>query len=351
MDEAAVAVRGDLLSCYTTAIAGYLASAGLDPMAVLAPQWHLGIRGNCPAELEFQHYHTSLLGDGACYRLDLAPRRAASAAEAHAAIAEEVRRSGTAIVMADTELLPWLVTYEKSSAPHWLLVDGVRSDGALHVCDRFEWIDDTGQQRASRHWLDAAGVRTLEYRSHLERSRRYRLRERWAFGEEMPPPPAPAGEAGSWRWFERTGREHGSQAPDLLAEGLRLRSFGQLPPGAEGELRGGAAIRHLAAVLKPALADPQAYELTNDLWVIGRTRELFLTWLTGGEGRRRPWDASRRRAIEEVVAKWNLVARFMHYNAAVVDRGREPRTSVLELLWELAALEDGLDPLGPLKSR
>jgi hypothetical protein len=340
------AIPGHLLSCYTSSVASYLAVLGLDPHVPLGSQWFVGVNGDArdPATVEVRHHHTPLLGDGSRYRVDLRARRSASCREAHELIVAEVKRTGAAIAIVDTERLPWLVTYGKASAPHWIVVNDVDVHGALHVVDLFEWIDETGEQRAHDGWVAAAELECFAYPPALERDPRYRSRERLAFGEPLAPPPAPADDAPTWRWFECVGRTDGEASEQQLADRLWARSCGAAErERIAGELADGDAIGRLTDVLDASLDSPAAYALRNDMWVIGRTRELFLeqlvatppTWLDEGAARSL---ASGLGA--EVVWLWQTISRQLYYSSVMVGYGKPARRTVVEVLREVVLREE-----------
>lgn len=341
MSASAQTIPGSLLSCYTTSVAGYRAALGLDPLVPLACQWFLELHdGEDPGSPELRHYHSPLLGEGPGHRIELRPERAATAEEAYERIAAEVARHGAAIVMADTERLPWLVTYGKSSAPHWIVLDRLGERGALHVVDRFEWIDEAGEQTAHEGWLDRSDIAQLGCAPALERAPRFRARERWAFGEPRAPPPPPSGDAVTWRWFARAGGE--AVDADGLADRLLARSCGS-PPPSRGSVAGAGALRRLAGVLDATLDTPEAFGLSNDLWVIGRTRELFLDQIAA---RPPSWaDPAAVRSLTagagaEIVAGWQAVSRAMYYDSVIVAAGRPPRRGVVAALRDVAPREE-----------
>jgi hypothetical protein len=334
-----VTVRGDLLSCYTTSIAGWLAQQGVEYEQVLAPQWFLAAEnlGEDLRGVEFCHYHTSLLGGTRDYRFEVEQRRSFDGGEAFEAIAAEVERSGSAIVMADTLRAPWLVTHGKSSAPHWVIVDEVRrSDMALHVNDRFEWIDDRGEQQSTQGWVSVTEAGALAYSSGLERDSRFRARERWAFGEPLSVPEPPDSEF-SWRWLvmakERPLVGTGSSRSDAFVR----RSCTDF---AERSVR---TLRALTDAVAGALSDPETYGTSNDFWVIGRTRTLFVEHALA-EPRGLLARSAVRVAVEwarnEIVSRWDGLARLLRYNATVLGMGRAPREGAVRVLHELADLEE-----------
>ena len=114
-------VRGDLLSCYSTAVAGVMRLVGLSYLAAIGGQLFLGVRRRGEI-LEFLHLHTPLVGDAGTFSLPLTRRGAPDPVTAGRAIAEQAADRGGVVVTGATPSLPWISSHEVEPAPHWFLV-------------------------------------------------------------------------------------------------------------------------------------------------------------------------------------------------------------------------------------
>jgi hypothetical protein len=346
-------VRGDLLSCYTTSIATYLAHAGIDPDFALGIQFFIAIRfcSEDPPTCAFLHYHTPLIGAAPTHRAALRRRWTCSLGEARAAIAAECRRTGMAIVSSDAYRLPWTTAYRARHAPHWFIVDGERGpDRLLHVSDRFEYVDEIGVQTP---YEGLVAFETLRGQCDARPSPpALRFRSVWAFGQEDCGPPAPVD---AIEWFETESPARAEAlTPQVLLNFLAVaceRYAGDFRRAdLSGWMVGAEAIMTFAEWTRRHLCDPRLYVVSDDLWVIARNRAYFAVALDRvGSLASRPDLKRVASAIrEELVPAWFAIPRVLRYNAACLDRGRPPRQIVVELLQDVAQREAAIN--GELRS-
>ncbi|HEY0733443.1 MAG TPA: hypothetical protein VGD69_00930 [Herpetosiphonaceae bacterium] len=353
----ALALRGDLLSCYTASIAAYLERNQIDYELVLGTQLFLAVNVE-PAEtprFSFVHYHTPLLGDTAIHSLHLARESAAEPQEAARRIGAEWRRSGAVIVLGDAMNLPWLVTCGRKHAPHWFLIADIDEQaGQLQIVDQFEFTDAGGVQLPFVGNVEL-GLLPALCRANPLPKHVFAARDRWAFGvcdsgatgaehqwfvQQAPPSMQPVGAALLWdrlrtTWLYNSGQRRRDDLPVEWSCGV-------------------AAIRLLAEQIERALDDPALYEISDDLWVAARNRQLF-TQVLRRLARELSVEELEELAIwgeAELVPQWHAVPRVMHYNLGSLQRGRRPTGLLVQTLQTVADLEAQLmERLGEIVGR
>lgn len=337
-------IRGDLLSCYTASIAEYMTGAGIDVDLAIGAQAYLAVRPAESGACEFVQFHTPLRGDVPTHSLRLARRRTADPGEATALITAEVARSGRAIVVGDTFNVPWQVAHTKAHAPHWFVVDGVRDDAAsVHVTDRFEFVNDAGEQRPFHGWLAAGDLPSLAT-ANPDPNPVFAWRDQHAFADrEDPGAVATAG----YQWYVLDGPPRAA-APGtaLLLDRLAATqaAAGLAPPGArpgDGWATGPDAVALLAEHFTAHIAEPAAYDNSDDIWVTARNRQLFADTLSalGPRLGLEPVTELGIWAEANVAQPWAGIPRLLQYNRRSLDRGRTPRPVVAEQLRGAAAAE------------
>jgi hypothetical protein len=354
----ALAIRGDLLSCYTASIAAYLERSQIDSELVLGTQLFLAVKTEHSAapEFSFVHYHTPLLGDTDTHSLKLARKSAAESEAAVRGIIAEWQRSGAVIVAGDAMNLPWLVTCGRKHAPHWfLLADIDEQAGQMQIMDQFEFTDAAGVQMPFVGKVELSLLAKLAQANPLQHHV-FQARDRWAFGaceastigaeyqwfvQQSLPRMQPISEARIWDLLLKTW---------LYNSGQRQRD--DLSP-AEWSC-GVAAIRLLAERMEHYLDDPALYEISDDLWVAARNRQMFTHVLhrlarelnTGELEALAVWGEA------ELVTQWHAIPRIMHYNLGSLKRGRRPTSLLVQTLQAVAELEARLmERLGEIVCR
>lgn len=338
-------VPGDVLSCYTAAIAHTLHLRGVDPSWSIGTQLFLAIRDACDDDpsFEFVHYHTPLLGAGSLAGLALFRHGASTAKDAARAIGVECRK-GPVIVSGDTWHLPWHVARGVRHSPHWFVVDFVTPDGArVHIGDAFSYSDDQGEQLPHSGWYGLEELSAFSVACR-DRSRPYCLREKWALGA-----PELAVPADPHQWL--TTSEAGSPVePDAavvrglfatsLAFAERQRARADLCGG--GWHHGSAALRMLSVRFRDFLGHPKLYECANDVWVAARSRAFFARTLRRAATELAIAEAGPlASACEEMLLPlWNSLPQLLRYNLASIERGRRPRLLLADATARLADAED-----------
>ncbi|GAA2437798.1 hypothetical protein GCM10010191_61020 [Actinomadura vinacea] len=333
-------VRGDLLSCYSTATAGLLRAVGVPDVVVFGTQLFLGVRRAGPI-MEFLHYHTPLTGHGELYRVDLHRRGATGPEEAAEAIVRHARETGAVIVTGRTTHLPWIETGGAEPAPHWFLVRP-GPPGRVEVDDRFLWTDDAGLHAGFVGSVPVPAIGAYAW-SPPPPGPEQASRERWALGDRRDRPSWSEGRP--WQWLELTGR-HVPGTADLAAVMLARTARARIADprvAAHGWACGRAAFDALENWLEDGLTDPATYRHNNDFWVASRNRKMVAASLPhvrlpqdrhGALGELGAWAGST------LVPAWTTLVRALHYNARRVATGGRPRPDALAALTAVADLED-----------
>ena len=275
------------LSCYTAALAAYLAGVVEDPAAHLAGSVRLAVRTSTPVPA-YSHHRFALhhLPGGSALRY----ASAGTFAGAADVLAGELARHRAVLAVADTYGVPWSPAHRRTSATHWILVDG-GGPGRWHVRDTFAALLPAGEQKPYEGWVDdrvLAEVLTL--------TGPVTDRDRYVFGVALEPPASP------YRWLTR-----GPAGPAASS------------PPHEAWAEGGAAIDHLAEWF--AAAGPAAEPHLDDVWAVARHHELRYRWLaaTGAV----PGDEAER-----ATQAWRALPRSLHFAVGSARRGR-PRAAVI----------------------
>jgi hypothetical protein len=92
------------------------------------------------------------------------------------------------------------------------------------------------------------------------------------------------------------------------------------------------------------LAVPELYDISEDLWVAGRTRELWVQTLrrAAAEHGLDVAGALAQRVEERVLGNWRALSQLARYNRTYLARGRRPRMAFAEILGHLADEEGAL---------
>ena len=391
MPETRGTVRGDLLSCYTASIAEYMTAAGIDPELAIGTQAYLAIR---PAEggiCEFIQFHTPLRGDTPTHSLHLRRRHTADPAEARDRITAEIARSGRAIVVGDTFNVPWQVAYQKAHAPHWFVADSLTGDvppaagdgaagtalaakgagaaeraggaeraGAAHVTDRFEFVNDAGEQQPYGGWVSTGDIASLAA-ANPDPNPVYALRDLHAFADTDDTRDTDAGIAATgYQWYELAGTPSAAEPEPGLVLGRLAATHAagtagpSQPPGAgtgdpaspgphpgDGWITGPDAAAALADHIAANVGEAATYDNSDDIWVTARNRQLFAETLSA-LGQR--WDLPPLTELgtgsaAEAARAWAAVPQLMQYNLRSLSRGRTPRPLVADRLRAAAEAE------------
>jgi hypothetical protein len=334
------APRGDLLSCFGTAVAHLLGHVGQPYLIFMGCQLATGVRHDGDI-MEFRHYHTPLMGRAP--GIVVSRHRAYSAEDAAAGILAELDRSGAVVLTGTNDHLPWVDPGELDIASHWVFAS--RRPGAgrgIRVSDPFTWIDDAGEHHGYVGVRSEGQIACLAEGSALTTACAI-SRDRWAFGSATDRPDGYL--AHGWYWL---AADEASPDATLAADPVRtlLSRTARLAPR-HSDTEGGDwhwdedAFEMLAEFFENGRDDPVTYVLHNDLWVVARSRALFATALAAQPVRAVLGDLSGVIACMDggIIPAWNAVLKLLRYNAGRMARGRPPRAGVGPALNALAGQE------------
>jgi hypothetical protein len=342
----APAIRGDLLSCYTASIAAYMERHQIDSELVLGAQLFLALKAEQAGapKLSFIHYHTPLLGTTPIHALQLIRQEAVNPDEAIHRIIAEWKQSRAVIVVGDAMNLPWLVTCGRRHAPHWFLISDIDEQaGQMQIIDQFEFTDAAGIQQPFVGRVDLCLLGTLARGSPIQ-NHVFQARDQWAFGlretnvvsdapyqwfeQRMARRVEPIGEPVLWNLLQNTYLYHTAQ-----------RAWPNRP-GPEW-YTGLAAIEFLAQYVEHHLADPALYDISDDLWVAARNRQMFMCVLRrlAAELHATALESLAAWGEDTLVAQWHAIPRIMHYNLGSLKRGRRPTALLAQTLAAVAEHE------------
>ncbi|MEE1927859.1 hypothetical protein V1J52_06580 [Streptomyces sp. TRM 70351] len=287
------------LSCYTSAVLGYLTPEDVHAPRRVAQSVRLALR---PAHgaLAFSHHAPGLdrLPGGGALRYRGTPSRD----DALAGIDRELRARGRVLVAGNAAHLPWAAPGQRD-APHFLLVTGHR-DGGWHVSDPFAGLFPNGHEQQpftgwiSEHALSAA--LTTDDRFSLTQRRRTAL----AFGSPLPLPPR-----GTHQWLVREE-----------AEGPRPDDHDVIDAPEQ-------VFADIAAMLHDAFAGTGEPAVLEDLWAAARHHRFQYRALVGERNLDSP--AAPLRAVRHADACWADLPKTLRFAAGSARRGR-PRTALVD---------------------
>jgi hypothetical protein len=236
---------GEVLSCYTAALAVWLAvreDRWWRPLLAGGPV--LAVTPDADGLLRFEHHRRPPLA-----ALGLTVRYTDYWAAAHAAYQAELARSGALIVCGDVHNLPWQRGHRRWHASHWFTV--VRHDHDWLVDDPLAMSTLAGPQQPSR-----TPVRPGQL-------------ARWSLA---PPAYSPVQRLREWSMA-------GYEPPGLDAR-YRWLTAGEVPgserPADPARLAGADAVTALADRLRVGSTGDPVYRQADDLWQALRQRELLV---------------------------------------------------------------------------
>jgi hypothetical protein len=337
------APRGDVLSCFGTAIAQLLDHLSRPHRIFMGCQLATGVRPGVDA-VEFRHYHTPL--DSAALGLAVTRHQARSAGEATAGIVAALDRDGAVVLTGTNDHLPWVNPGELGVAAHWVFAAReVAAERSVRVTDPFEWIDDAGEHHAYRDTRAEQETACLAEGSPLPSP--YAVsRDRWAFGSAIARPDG--GREPGWYWLTAAQPPQGCPpAPEAARELLsRTARPAERQPGgpADGWQWDEDAFGLLAEFIEDGRDAPDTYLIHNDLWVAARCRALFATALAAAPAQAAAGDLTEVTswADSQIIPAWTGLLRLLRYNAGRVARGRAPRGGAGAALLFIARQEQQL---------
>lgn len=297
----------DTFTCYSSALATWVACAEQDWEAVVEPGLWLTVTEAPGKLLGFAHFPPDLRA-----RLGLIATGADDQAAAVEGVLAELARSGRVIVAGDGFNLPWHVAFGRVHAPHWfVLVDGA---GGLTMYDPFACRNELGVQAVAREPVTRDALAQL-LRALPADDPVHQLRERLALGDA----PGPL-EEHRHRWFVRG---------EVAA--------GRAPEGADGP----DAVERLARHFRDHGHEPDAYAQADDIWSIARHRAFLAHHAQQvaerrGSGELAAWVSEHAAPLAK---RWAHMAPLLMQARLALQAGRSASSSVPETLEELAARE------------
>jgi hypothetical protein len=304
---ASLLTRSNEFTCYSAALATWLASAEDDWGSFVNPGLWLRITEARDHLFGFSYFPTSLRA-----RIGLIRLGADEPAEAIAGVRAEIERSGRVIIAGDGYRLPWHVAAGRRHLPHWFVLVG-DGDG-LEYADPFACRNELGVQEAARGPASEESLPELLLGLPGD-DPVHRLREALALGDEIAEL-----EPQRYRWFVRGEVADSSE-----------------PAGYDGP----DAVRRLARHFSDRGQDPDAYEQADDIWSIARHRAFL--WRHAESRARVRSDDDLADWVDEHAAplakRWGHIAPLLMQATLALSAGRSASPSVPETLERLADQE------------
>ena len=299
------------LSCYTTALIGYLEGVRPDAATAFAAAVRLAVNTDRPDNrVAFSHHRR--IDRWAGYQLGYA--HASDWTAARDQIAAEAAEHGRVIAVANTAAMPWSPRHGQPGAPHWLLVS-LDPAGGWQVTDQFAALLPDGEQQPFRGLLTDQELGGI-LRPGPFPSPQVPLRDCYALGEYVAAPPA-----SQYRWLRREP----CQVQPASAERATISDRQTITTRTNGwQASTAGALRWLAGRLSD---DPAALrECLDDLWAAARHH----TFLAGPQ--------------DELAAAWTELPQALRFAADSAARGRPRPGLVRTTLSYLADLTESAHP-------
>ena len=332
-------VRGDMLNCFTSAIATYLSSYGLDYTLACGLQLYLAMK--CEEQQDglaatFIHHHRPLGEGSPLFTLHLTRRWSDMRDLAEQHLLQELHQKKHLLAVGDAYNLPWQIHYGRKHAPHWFVVDEIDDERHMvHVRDTFEFIDAHDIQKPFDSWLSSSDLVDLT-KVHEHPSSLYLARDLHSLGskEELP-----LEAYHGYQWFETVAHVEASPITAASIKQELIDSYEHMTGARQREdlvrqgwLTGFDTVAALPAFFREHLANPRLYEMRDDFWVAGRQRSLFAHALRSAA------DLINRPALEDLavwceatlIPLWTAIPRVMFYNASCIQRQRAPRQLLIQ---------------------
>lgn len=339
-------VRGDMLNCFTSAVATYLSHYRLDYTLTSGLQLYLALKVEKQRNglaMSFIHHHRPLVGSSPLFTLHLTRHWSNVRTLAEQSLLQELYQKKPLLVVGDAYNLPWQIHYTKKHAPHWFVVEDINEARQMaHIRDPFEFIDAHGTQKSFDSWFPLPQLVDLA-QVHSDPSPIYLARDLHSLGHiEKVPLEAYHG----YQWFEATVHKEASTITSSYIEQELNRTHAYMTGTKRREdllqqdwLTGLDALAMLPTLFQAYLTDPLLYEMKDDFWVAGRQRILFAHAL------RQASSIAHQPALEALadwcdttlVPLWVAIPRLMLYNASCLQRQHPPRELLVqqaEKVWQ-----------------
>jgi hypothetical protein len=311
----ALTALSDTFTCYSSAVAAWVAHEREDWPAAVNPGLALTVLEAADGLFGFAHFPPTLRAELGLVRT----RIDGPGTEAVEGVLAELARSGRVIVAGDGFWLPWHVAYGKRHVPHWFVLAG--TPDRLELIDAFACRNELGVQQATRAPIARDDLAQLLVGLPggdpvLE------LRERFALGDDHPVP------SGGCQWFV-SGPVGDARAP----------------VGAEGP----DAVLALAHGFRERGQDLSAYAQADDIWSIARHRAFLARHAAAvatisADAELEGWV---REHGEPLAKRWGHMAPLIMQATLALGAGRAASQSVPDTLADLAEREQAASQAFP----
>jgi len=335
---------GDTLSCFTSCVAQFLFNLGLDYREHIGSQLALFIRKDkydLSNRLLFTHYHTALTVNADYHSIAL--RRCSTTDQEKLAdrLATQIIKNGSVIVCGDAYNIPWLVKYRKVHTPHWFVIAEKNTSSQYLVQDAFSYLDYQGEQNSYSSWVDfAALVECLKEATNIDAE--VHNREIYAFSTDA------SNELNchqGYQWYEFDSGNMAHEEAMSFSEKMHKNAgsmLGETSPPLEGDWQSGVfALDQLRGYVSENLSNRCLYDYVDDLWVIYRSRSLYLRYLISHKADLITLGLETEIELFEsnVVASWASLVKIMHYNKSCIESGVRVRQLPISLLENIRKYE------------
>ncbi len=324
------AVRGDLLSCYTTSIAQYMQQVAIDYQFAIGTQLFLAVRSATDTYpyLSIVHQHTPLIGEQLTHTLALSLCHTTDWQSFMQSLEGQCEVYHAVIVIGDTYALPWLTSYQKKHAPHWFMITHRdQQTRCFYVNDCFEFTDETGTQHPFVGWIQDQQLEQC-LRMTVVPTFLQQQRSQWALGTHIDTATIRNQE---YQWFESTASRPNQIDGESLFFTLLVKTWRQHMgqehcshlPAAEWHC-GLQGLQFMAEHLSGSRDDPRIYEMRDDIWVMARNRQLF-AHVVDKMGKALKNEHLKEYAMwyeQFLIPSWQTLPRIMHYNMQCLQRKR-----------------------------
>ncbi|HEY7417894.1 MAG TPA: hypothetical protein VH593_22115, partial [Ktedonobacteraceae bacterium] len=343
-------VCGNILTCFTSAAATYLAHHAIDYTFAFGLQLYIAIHIEEQDGLKgsFLYLHQPLTAPLLSCTLPLVHCWTEHPLEAQQLLLEECMTREQVIIVGDTYALPWHINYGKVHAVHWFVVAAMdKQQGKIYINDPFEFIDVHGTQAAYEGWLPLSQLAKMA-KTDPTPSHSYRARNQHGLGGTEP---LPLEAYQGYQWL--AAAEEVKQWP-VTQENLQqalLQTYNAMSRGTQRPdltrhqwIVGLEAVNALPGLFETYLNTPDLYEMRDDFWGIARHHQLFAHAL------RSTAQVTGQSHLAElaawcddiVVPQWLAIPRLMLYNQTRLLHHQAPKEVLIQHAKEIYRTEQML---------
>lgn len=340
-------IRGNMLTCFTSALATYFAADGLDYTFAFGLQLYLALKIEERDELKssFIYFHRPLPGDFPLYRLRVKRSMTNDQSCALMALLCEYREQKRLLIPGDAYNLPWHINYRKKHAIHWFVVEEINeSQQRIHIHDPFEFVDVYGTQSSYDGWLPLSSLTSLA-QVCSNPSYAYLARDFHGLGTDEY---IPLEEYHGYQWFEISSEVK----PQKISNAYIFQELVSTYHAMAGQVRredlsqnnwymGLEALAVLPELFCNHLTNPALYEMKDDLWGVCRHHQLFAYTLRqiARESGQLSLEALANWCEETLIPLWSSLPRIMLYNSSCIAHQRPPRDILVQCAEEIYRAE------------